>query len=724
MKRFLIITTSLFSFFLFGATVFGQTVIGGFNTGTQPGGANNFGASPLAPSTVAANATVGGLTRGAGVLTSGTGAARGMGGTGFNTTDAAASIAANKFFTFTVKSNTGYTLSLSSINPFDYRRSGTGPTNALVQYQIDGGAFVDISTVAFPITTTAGGSAGPIVLSGISALQNVPASSTVTFRIVPYGASAAAGTFYFFDVANSTAADLAVNGTVNLILITPSLSINNVSLAEGNSGTTNFTFTVTLSSPALLGGVTFDIATADGTATVGDNDYVANSLTAQTIPFGGQSYTFTVPVNGDTTIEANETFFVNVTNVTGANVIDGQGQGTIQNDDVAPPVVEFEFLSYYDDESQAIVVGVVRSGDLSGTSSVDYSTGAQNFGVALATGGAACGGSVDYITLNGTLQFPANEDFASFEIPTCSDLLTENQEAIPLTLANPVNASIGNGSANAYINDTANQFSNPNAINIGFGTEGNPYPSTITVSGAPNSIGSMRLTLFDFSHFSSERLDILLVGPQGQKFLLMADAGGIVGLNDAATITFSDIAGQVLPDNSVIATGNYEPTTWEAGQTDFPAPAPTAPYLEPGSTIGGAITFGSVFGGTNANGTWSLYIRDDNNSFQSLGLGGQIAGGWGLQFLPPSAASVSISGQVRAGKSAIAGAIITLTGGNLTEPRTTRTNSFGNYKFEGITAGETYVVTVAAKRYNFPQPSIVLNTEDNVTNADFEAEDR
>ncbi|HEX8351334.1 MAG TPA: lamin tail domain-containing protein, partial [Pyrinomonadaceae bacterium] len=120
----------------------------------------------------------------------------------------------------------------------------------------------------------------------------------------------------------------------------PSLSINDVSQDEGNAGTTAFTFTVTLSEPAGAGGVTFDIATADGTAqddnpTTEDNDYVAKSLIGQTIPGGSVTYQFTVDVNGDTTTEANETFFVNVTNVTGATVADGQGQGTITNDDVS-----------------------------------------------------------------------------------------------------------------------------------------------------------------------------------------------------------------------------------------------------------------------------------------------------------------------------------------------------------------------------------------------------
>ncbi len=127
----------------------------------------------------------------------------------------------------------------------------------------------------------------------------------------------------------------------SLTVAAPNLTINDVSLNEGNAGTTNFTFTVSLSAPAPAGGVTFDIATADGTATSASGDYVAKSLTAQTIPAGSSTYSFTVLVNGDTAVEPNETFFVNVTNVTGAIVTDGQGQGTIVNDDVAGPATHF-----------------------------------------------------------------------------------------------------------------------------------------------------------------------------------------------------------------------------------------------------------------------------------------------------------------------------------------------------------------------------------------------
>jgi predicted extracellular nuclease len=115
----------------------------------------------------------------------------------------------------------------------------------------------------------------------------------------------------------------------------PALTINNVTVPEGNSGATAATFTVSLSAPAGVGGVTFDIATQDGTATVADNDYVARTIIGQTIAEGSQNFSFAVTVNGDTNPEPNETFLVNITNVTGATLADDQGVGTITNDDFA-----------------------------------------------------------------------------------------------------------------------------------------------------------------------------------------------------------------------------------------------------------------------------------------------------------------------------------------------------------------------------------------------------
>jgi CSLREA domain-containing protein len=130
--------------------------------------------------------------------------------------------------------------------------------------------------------------------------------------------------------ANSN--EVTVNITVNAV---PDLSVSDVSRAEGNAGTTAFTFIVSLDSPAGPGGVTFDYSTADGTATDADDDYEPAGGSGA-IPEGRSSTEIAVEVNGDTGQEANETFIVNVTNAAGAGVQDAQGQGTILNDDGAP----------------------------------------------------------------------------------------------------------------------------------------------------------------------------------------------------------------------------------------------------------------------------------------------------------------------------------------------------------------------------------------------------
>lgn len=134
------------------------------------------------------------------------------------------------------------------------------------------------------------------------------------------------------------------------------LSIDDVTVTEGDSGTTSATFTVSLSTPAPAGGVTFDIGTSDASAIAG-SDYVAQALTGETIPPGIDTYTFTVAVNGDTTFEPDESFFVNVTNVSGAVVTDGQGVGTITNDDANLPTASIAVApaSVLEDSGTAMV---------------------------------------------------------------------------------------------------------------------------------------------------------------------------------------------------------------------------------------------------------------------------------------------------------------------------------------------------------------------------------
>jgi hypothetical protein len=194
------------------------------------------------------------------------------------------------------------------------------------------GAWTDINTLDFTSPTT-----GPTVglLNGNAAANRASLSFTITGLSIANGA-----TFYIrWASFDATGADdgLAIDDFSITAAGTGgnSISVNDISLAEGNSGTSSIVFTVSLSAPAAAGGVSFDIATQNNTATAPD-DFISNSQTAQSIPEGSSSYTFTVIVNGDGVAEPNETFFVNITNVTGATVGDGQGTATILNDDCSP----------------------------------------------------------------------------------------------------------------------------------------------------------------------------------------------------------------------------------------------------------------------------------------------------------------------------------------------------------------------------------------------------
>src|SRR5262249_11751978 len=108
------------------------------------------------------------------------------------------------------------------------------------------------------------------------------------------------------------------------------LSVNSVSANEGNSGTTAFTFTVSLSA-ASGQTVTVGYATADGTQAAG-SDYQAASGTLTSAP-GETSQAVTVLVNGDTLNEPDETFTLDLANPTNATIAVGAGTGTIRNDD-------------------------------------------------------------------------------------------------------------------------------------------------------------------------------------------------------------------------------------------------------------------------------------------------------------------------------------------------------------------------------------------------------
>lgn len=174
-------------------------------------------------------------------------------------------------------------------------------------------------------------------------------------------------------------------------------------------------------------------------------------------------------------------------------------------------------------------------------------------------------------------------------------------------------------------------FSNPASIAMPDATlatpimPANPYPSNITVSGLTGTLSNITVTFNNLSMPRTRNNDFLLVGPGGQNLLLMSDTAGIAASNNI-NLTFSDAAATQLPMTSVaITSGTYRPTAvlFTAGDDTFPAPAPASINK---AAPEGSSTLASVFNGINPNGTWSLYIIDDE-----LGGGaGSMAGGWSL----------------------------------------------------------------------------------------------
>ena len=230
----------------------------------------------------------------------------------------------------------------------------------LVQEAVGTGGTTNLPSPDATGTIAMSGTAGKIALVNVTtALAGACPAATAYVDFVGYGSTATCSeTLPTPAPSNTNSVARAANGctdsdnnstdfsaivatprnsasAINSCSGLPNLTINNVTANEGNSGVTVFTFTVTLSAPAPAGGVTFDIATANNTAIAG-SDYTAKSLTAQTIAAGATTFTFTVDVLGDLAPEADETFFVNVTNAVNANITTSQGIGTITNDDAAP----------------------------------------------------------------------------------------------------------------------------------------------------------------------------------------------------------------------------------------------------------------------------------------------------------------------------------------------------------------------------------------------------
>ena len=212
--------------------------------------------------------------------------------------------------------------------------------------------------------------------------------------------------------------------TIAYTLPSPQVSISDVVATEGKSGTAKMQFQLTLSAPSEKP-VSVEFATTDDTARAG-NDYQAAAGTVTFAP-GETTKTIAVNVNGDQTVERDETFSVSLRNATNATIAKSQGQGTIANDDVATFSINHVRLREGNSGTKNLTFTVTLDKAVDVPVNVDFAT---NDGTAFANSG-------DYTPASGTLHFAGKAgESQTITVAVRGDRKVEFNETLVVNLAN------------------------------------------------------------------------------------------------------------------------------------------------------------------------------------------------------------------------------------------------------------------------------------------------
>jgi hypothetical protein len=217
----------------------------------------------------------------------------------------------------------------------------------------------------------------------------------------------------------------------------PSLAVSDAMVTEGDSGTKNALFTVSLSA-ASAGPVTVDYATADGSATAPD-DYVATTGTLTFAP-GELSKQVVVAVVGETLDEPHETYSLNLSNAVSATLADPRGAGTVLDNDPQVSLSVDDVSASEGSQSAVFTLSLSRESGKVVT-------------VAYATGDGSAAAPDDYASRSGTIIFLAGETSKTVPVGVVNDALVEPDETFTLALSSAVNATLSDGQGVATIVD-------------------------------------------------------------------------------------------------------------------------------------------------------------------------------------------------------------------------------------------------------------------------------
>ena len=431
-------------------------------------------------------------------------------------------------------------------------------------------------------------------------------------KTVSFGFQAAPGS------GGTVASGFAINGTAvgpDPVPSAPGLSVADATVAEGNSGTHDLAFTVTLSSAA-TSPVTVAYATANGTATAG-TDYAALAGTL-TFAAGETSKVVRVQVSGDTAVEANETVTLALSSANGATIVRGAATGTITNDDVAPPPTLVIGDATFAEGSAAAPGQATFTVTLSAASAtpvtVSYAT----------ANGTATAGS-DYVAKSGTLTFAAGETQKTIQVTAIGDAVVEANEGFTVVLTNPVGATLADGTGAGTV--TNDDVAPPPTLAIGDSTftEGSAAAPgqatfTVTLSAASTTPVTVSYTTANGtatagSDYVAKSGTLTFAAGETQKTIQVAAIGdSVVEANEGFTVVLANPSGATLADG--VGGGTIT--------NDDVAPPPVPPTL---SISDVSATEGDPGPGTDTGPAAAGWLSTSGNQIvDSAGHSVQIAG--------------------------------------------------------------------------------------------------
>ncbi len=436
---------------------------------------------------------------------------------------------------------------LLSVNDTSVTEGNAGTTTATFTASL---SAASANAVTFNWTTAAGTATAGVDYVAASGSRTIAAgATTATIGITVNGDLLAEGNESFgitlSGPTNATMGDGSGLGTITDDEPLPTISVNDVSVAEGNAGTITATFTVALS-PAVANAVIFNWTTAAGTATAGV-DYVAASGVGS-IAAAATSTTFGITVNGDVLDEVDENFGVTLSNPSNAVIGDGSGLGTISDDDPVP------FLSVNDVSVNEGNVGtttatftVTLSAASAKTVTLDWTT---------AAGSATAG--VDYVAGTGSRTILAGSTTATVAITVNGDVLDELDETFGITLSNPSNATIVDGAGLATITD--DDLPPTLSVNDVSVVEGNAGTTTATFTATLSTMSAKTIT-FDWATAAgsaTQGVDYAAAGTNGTITAGSTAVQMVVTVNGDLLDELDETFGVTLsnPSNATIADGS------------------------------------------------------------------------------------------------------------------------------------------------------------------------